>query len=55
MAVVTQCCQHHEGEREGGEVVVEEKDAGEEEVGQIVQQPAHQQHRTTRTPVHKHL
>ena len=40
-------CQQHELEGQGGEVVMEEENPREKEVGKIVHGPAYQEHTTT--------
>ena len=45
--------QEHELEGQSREVVMEEEDPGQEEVGGIVHSPPHQQHTPTRAPVHE--
>ena len=45
--MLTDSCQQHELEGESGEVVMEEENPREKEVGKIVHGPAHQEDTTT--------
>ena len=45
--MLTDSCQQHELEGESGEVVMEEENPREKEVGKIVHGPAHQKDTTT--------
>ena len=46
--------QQHQLEGDCREVVVEEEDSGQDEVGQVVSQPPHQQHTATGPPLLEH-
>ena len=51
--VITDCGQQHELAGEGGEVVMEEEDSREQEVGEEVDQPPDHQHTPTGHPTLK--
>lgn len=51
VAVLTHSSQKHELEGQGREVVMEEENSGEEEVGGVVYQPSHYQYTAAGPPV----